>query len=582
VIEPQRWEEDVPPDLAEGRIEARRYVEALRRDARLVLAIVAVVTIGAVVAALLRDETYRATARIALEDRPASALPQEDADTTQRNLATAQSLVTSRRVLEAASRELDGVTPNELEDAVEATVQPQANIVDVHASAPDAPGAAERANAVARAFLDIRSMSERRAAAGDRRALQREIQRLSAEVPPLGTPDPLGLAAQVDALRQQVNQLRIREASVGSDLRLVEGAAAPGSPSSPSVTLIAVLALVVSLFLAVIVVLVRDLLTPRVTGPREVGRLLGLPVLARIPTVRRRLGRGQGMLRAAEREAVESLRNAIEHAAPPERKSVTLVTSATLEEGKTTLVARLGRSLATAGHSVLLVSADLRRPALHERLGVPAEPGLGDALAAAAGSRRAVSKAALRRAAREAEPGLRGGRGRALLRVIPSGELPRDPVSLLSTELIDSLLEQIMSLDCDYVLVDSPPLLGMVDAQALAQRVDQILMVARLGTVKVDQLLDAREVLDRLEANPLGVVVVGARGEPSQYDHSRPEPPRAAGPAEPDGLLSLPGRGRAPRARPDQGRDQPEVAPVQGVDKDAVHEQAAPGRQQGR
>jgi hypothetical protein len=130
--------------------------------------------------------------------------------------------------------------------------------------------------------------------------------------------------------------------------------------------------------------------------------------------------------------------------------------------------------------------------------------------------------------------------------------------------------------------VDSPPLLGMVDAQALAQRVDQILMVARLGTVKVDQLLDAREVLDRLEANPLGVVVVGARGEPSQYDHSRPEPPRAAGPAEPDGLLSLPGRGRAPRARPDQGRDQPEVAPVQGVDKDAVHEQAAPGRQQGR
>jgi uncharacterized protein involved in exopolysaccharide biosynthesis len=72
VFELPRVETSVSPEVAEGRIEARRYLEALRRDAGLVLAIVAVITVGAVVASLLRDDSYRATAKLALEDQPGS------------------------------------------------------------------------------------------------------------------------------------------------------------------------------------------------------------------------------------------------------------------------------------------------------------------------------------------------------------------------------------------------------------------------------------------------------------------------------------------------------------------------------
>jgi Mrp family chromosome partitioning ATPase len=67
------------------------------------------------------------------------------------------------------------------------------------------------------------------------------------------------------------------------------------------------------------------------------------------------------------------------------------------------------------------------------------------------------------------------------------------------------------------VLVDGPPLLGLIDGQALAERIRNVVVVSRLDRVTPENLLDLRELLDGLSVNVLGVVVIGAEGRAYRY-----------------------------------------------------------------
>jgi capsular exopolysaccharide synthesis family protein len=560
-----RW----PDDPDEERVELAGYLEILRRNRRLIVLIVSTVTLGVLLSSLVLPKSYTATARLALADRsPGAAAP--DAESARRLLATAATFVTSPAVLESASQRLDGKSPDTLDDEVDTAVDNDANVIEIDASEGGPQGAASVANEVARAALDERRAVQQRELSRQRENVESAIDSLEAE--------GLGNVGG-SALERRVSRLRIQEATAGSDLQLTESAAAPERASSPRPVRNAVLALFASIFIGVLVALGREQLNPRASTPREVGRLLGLPVLGALRDVRSRRGRHSRALRAAERESYEALRDAVEVAAGPGRPQVLVVTSAAPGEGKTTVVARLGRSLAAAGHNVLLVSGDLRRPALHERFGLTPERGVGDLLDAASRNRRRVSKAALIRATTAISPRAYGGRGGVKLHVLTSGELPPDPVRLLAGDVVESLLEQSRRLDYAYVLVDAPPLLGVVDAQVLARAADGILLTSRLNTVTIEQLLDARNVLERLEVVPLGVVVIGAR--PDRY-HTQP---MAANDAEPARALAPLARRRwrrAHRARPHERRDEPEVAPVQRVDEQAVREQAAPRPEQRR
>jgi Mrp family chromosome partitioning ATPase len=79
------------------------------------------------------------------------------------------------------------------------------------------------------------------------------------------------------------------------------------------------------------------------------------------------------------------------------------------------------------------------------------------------------------------------------------------------------VFELLSRLDYAYVLVDAPPVLGIADTQSLGRNADHLLYVARLDRITLDNLMDARDVLDRIEAHPVGVVVIGARSEASPY-----------------------------------------------------------------
>jgi Mrp family chromosome partitioning ATPase len=133
-----------------------------------------------------------------------------------------------------------------------------------------------------------------------------------------------------------------------------------------------------------------------------------------------------------------------------------------------------------------------------------------------------VSRSSLAQATRIVQPTDPLARGSARLAVLPSGGPRPDPASLLTSDLVASLFDQIGELDYEWVLVDAPPLLGTVDARALAGAADGLLLVTRLGAVTVDQLLEERDTLDRLEVGALGVVVIGSRPEGFAYDGRQP------------------------------------------------------------
>jgi capsular exopolysaccharide synthesis family protein len=254
---------------------------------------------------------------------------------------------------------------------------------------------------------------------------------------------------------------------------------------------------------------------PRVSGSRELSRLLELPVLVSIPYVRARRGRGRRnrALSGIEYETYQTLATSIRFSlTPADGPHVLLVTSALHAEGKSTVTTRLGRALAHAGHRTLLVSADMRWPTLHALTGVELGPGLADLLetlgsASPPGARTRVADHIVQAT----------GQRRGQLDVLASGKKPSDPSDLLSDVSLDIVFDAIAELDYHYVLVDAPPLLGIADTQALARRASSLLYVVRLDRVTVENVIDARDVLDRLDVPAVGMVVIGARSEASPY-----------------------------------------------------------------
>src|SRR5581483_1658349 len=284
-------------------------------------------------------------------------------------------------------------------------------------------------------------------------------------------------------------------------------------PASPRPVRNGIVAFFAAVFLGVLIALGRDQLVPRLAGPRELTRVTERPVLMSIPFVRRHFGRQPKVLSAAEHEAYQTLQATLRFQLPPTEQRIILIASALEGEGKTTVTVNLGRALARAGHKTLIVSGDMRHPKLHERIGVPVGPGLSDILAAlerdTSSSRAAVPDL---KELVQTQPGSRGN-----LHVLTSGERPSDPGRLLLSNALTRFIELLRGSPYAYVLIDGTPLLGIADSQSLAGRVDDVLIVCRLDRLSVEQIIETRDLLDRLEVSPLGYFVVGGRRMGSSY-----------------------------------------------------------------
>lgn len=98
------------------------------------------------------------------------------------------------------------------------------------------------------------------------------------------------------------------------------------------------------------------------------------------------------------------------------------------------------------------------------------------------------------------------------LRLLPSGPLPPNPSELLGSRRMTELIDQLKEL-ADLVLFDSPPIIAVTDAAVLATKMDGVLLVIKAGKTKRELAKKAKELLEKVNANLLGVVLNNVRYE---------------------------------------------------------------------
>ena len=197
-------------------------------------------------------------------------------------------------------------------------------------------------------------------------------------------------------------------------------------------------------------------------------------------------------------EAYRSLAANLQFAYSDRQLQTIGVTSAAAGEGKSTTVANLAIALAQGGRRVIIVDADLRRPGQHTLFGVDREEGLANVLLGD-----------------QASLPLRDT-GAAGVRLLTSGTVAGEPVEALGSRRFDHVLA-LARAQADFVLVDTPPAGALADTAMLAPRLEGVLLVISAGRTRRDMARRAREQLERVNANLLGVVLTDVRGEDNIY-----------------------------------------------------------------
>jgi capsular exopolysaccharide synthesis family protein len=246
-----------------------------------------------------------------------------------------------------------------------------------------------------------------------------------------------------------------------------------------------------------------DLWLDTVKTADELEHQLQLDLLAAVP-------RHSGADHPIVTEAYQNIRTALLFNRPEEGGQVVLVTGSTPQEGKTSTTLQLGHLLAAAGESTVMVDCDLRRGQLHARLVLEREPGLTDVLA-----RQQDLEAVVRPA------------GPPNLWAVTSGPVPPNPPALLARKQTVSLLQELRK-RFEWVIVDSPPLASVTDAQLLARYADACIFVVRYDRVSKAIVRRAVQALRKSGGNLLGVVLnaveTPTRGYAYQYDYYYREP----------------------------------------------------------
>jgi capsular exopolysaccharide synthesis family protein len=211
-------------------------------------------------------------------------------------------------------------------------------------------------------------------------------------------------------------------------------------------------------------------------------------------------------------ESLRSLRTNIQFASLDRRVKSIIFTSAGLGEGKSTCVINLAITMAQEGMKVLLVDADLRKPIVHQRLGLAREPGLVDALLGTTSWRSYVRSATDLMLGTVGVDRFMNTPGLDNLHVLTCGSESGNPNEFLNINKIKALTAEMQE-EYDIVLIDTPPILPVTDAVAFSSRVDGTILVYQVGRIGRNALKRAKFLLDHAQANVLGVVLTNVKSE---------------------------------------------------------------------
>lgn len=548
-------------------MDLRRFVDVLKRHRWLIIAAITLMALVSGIASSLRSPSYRATARVLLRPNDPSESPLQRANVPriidlERYVADQVDIVRSPAVLEEAAKSAAGVTPDDLLDRLSVGQRDVSDVLEISVTHPDLGAARDLANAVATSYIENRRAQaveglDRVIKEIDARLaeLQVRVADLAARIAegsdgagqsgtaggdtvpgdPATAPAPRATEAdattreslqaahrvaslQYEALFSRQQELLVDKSLKRGEADLLAAARMPTGPVSPRPRRDAAIGAMVGLLLATGLALLREQFDDRLHSRADVEAASSLPVLAELPYDEEAVTKPPLPVAAARpgsavAEAARSLRTSLQFVAVDKEVRLLVVTSAEPEEGKSFVASNLAVVCAQAGYRTHLVSADLRRPGLRSVFPEgDGSPGLTGVISraffpGAKGGHRAEM------APRAPGEGVTTGVLAALvptsvpnLFVLPPGQIPPNPAELLASRFMEQVLEELAA-DADMVIVDTPPLLPVIDPAVLAARSDAVLMVVTLEKSRRDSITRAREILDRTGARVLGVVI---------------------------------------------------------------------------
>ncbi|UCG56511.1 MAG: polysaccharide biosynthesis tyrosine autokinase, partial [Phycisphaerales bacterium] len=311
-----------------------------------------------------------------------------------------------------------------------------------------------------------------------------------------------------DLLDDRIKELNVTEDVGALNISILEVARPATSPSEPQKARIMAIALVLGLMLGGALALARDWLDQRLRSADEVSAILGVPVLGIVPSMAKRqtiVARGQRVhleSDSREAEAYRTIRTAVFFGAPKDEAKTVLITSPAPLDGKTTLASNLAIAMAQAGQKTLIIDADFRRPMQHQIFETNHDDvGLSSLLAGVTSLQETIQPTEIEN-----------------LQLLPCGPNVPNPAELLNSESFAKLLEQL-SKQYDRLILDSPPVLPVTDAQILGALCNITLIVLRAERSTRKTSKQARDGLLSVGAHVLGVVVNDVRKKSGRYGY---------------------------------------------------------------
>ena len=331
-----------------------------------------------------------------------------------------------------------------------------------------------------------------------------------------------------EALLQRTQETGVSEELKTGNIRVVDPAEVPSGPVSPNVLNNLLMALFGGLALAFGLAFGLEYADDRIKNPDEMKKHLGLPFLGMVPAL---FDKGVHApligvnVPSIFTESFRSIRTNVLFSSTDEGGRMIVITSSAPGEGKTVVSTNLAVALAQAGHRVLLIDADMRKPRVHDAFSLRGAPGLSNLLVANATASEVIQESPT--------PGLW---------VLAAGTHPPNPAELLGSKRFREFAAFVMQY-FDWVIVDTPPVMAVTDASLAANLSHGVLFVvgAEMTSRRIAQR--AVEQLELGQAKFLGTVLNRVDLEHNAYYYSRYYRPEYGGYYGPPGGMP-PGDGR--------------------------------------
>ncbi|MFB0612665.1 GumC family protein [Aurantiacibacter poecillastricola] len=304
-----------------------------------------------------------------------------------------------------------------------------------------------------------------------------------------------------DALLQRYTELGVGEAG-SNNMTLIERASPPSEPSGPSLTRNLLIALIVAALLSLAIVYLADFFDRSLRHISQIRQQLGLQVLGAIPEAQ-----SDNMVeelldpKSELTEAYGSTRTSLLSAMPDDARRIVMFTSTRPAEGKTISSLALARSLQRVGKKVVLLDLDMRRAGLSRLLGFNARVnGLSELLA---GSMTEPNIVTLE------DHGVD---------FMPSGSIPSDSGDLIARGGLKRLLADLEEA-YDYVIIDSPPVLGLADAVEIGHLAGGVVFAMQANETSVYAIRNALARLRQPGVNIIGALVTKVDQRNDEYGY---------------------------------------------------------------